>query len=600
MKKLWLKIGLSFFILFFVVMVIVGIFSGELMKSTYLNMKENQLEDDAKILLQTTNMENLDLDKDAATIQKSLDPLGEDIDARITVIDSKGDVVADTKKDPEKLDNHMNRPEVTDILKKGESVGISIRESDSLGYSMLYVAVPVKHQSKTDGVLRISISLESVDAAVAKLWGNLALIFGIALVIIAAISVFIARKITRPVREIIEVSTDLANHKYDSRIHGKISGELQDLSISVNTLAESLETQMFEIKQNEQRLNAIVQNLVSGVMLINVDKQVIMTNRTMYQILGETEITGKPFYEVIKSFALSQLIEATFETKTIQQKEIILYFPREMILDASVSPILGENGEITGIILLLHDITQIRHLENVRSEFVTNVSHELKTPVTALKGFAETLLDGAMYDEMLLKKFLTIIKEESDRLHRLIMDILALSRIEQNPVPENVELVEVDEVIEQSARTIFEMATEKNIQVIIPEKTIPSVTIETDRDKLQQILINLLSNAINYTPVDGKVEVKLIEQEAEVIIEVTDNGIGIPAKDIDRVFERFYRVDKARSRHSGGTGLGLSIVKHLVENCGGRIEVESQEEVGSTFRVTLPKKSLINILFERM
>ncbi|EAD4859790.1 PAS domain-containing protein [Listeria monocytogenes] len=593
MKKLWLKIGLSFFILFFVVMVIVGVFSGELMKSTYLNMKENQLEDDAKILLQTTNMENLDLDldKDAATIQKSLDPLGEDIDARITVIDSKGDVVADTKKDPEKLDNHMNRPEVTDILKKGESVGISIRESDSLGYSMLYVAVPVKHQGKTDGVLRISISLESVDAAVAKLWGNLALIFGIALVIIAAISVFIARKITRPVREIIEVSTDLANHKYDSRIHGKISGELQDLSISVNTLAESLETQMFEIKQNEQRLNAIVQNLVSGVMLINVDKQVIMTNRTMYQILGETEITGKPFYEVIKSFALSQLIEATFETKTIQQKEIILYFPREMILDASVSPILGENGEITGIILLLHDITQIRHLENVRSEFVTNVSHELKTPVTALKGFAETLLDGAMYDEVLLKKFLTIIKEESDRLHRLIMDILALSRIEQNPVAENVELVDVDEVIEQSARTIFEMATEKNIRVTIPEKTSASVMIETDRDKLQQIVINLLSNAINYTPVDGKVEVKLIEQEAEVIIEVTDNGIGIPAKDIDRVFERFYRVDKARSRHSGGTGLGLSIVKHLVENCGGRIEVESQEEVGSTFRVTLPKKA---------
>ncbi|EIM8288029.1 PAS domain-containing protein [Listeria monocytogenes] len=591
MKKLWLKIGLSFFILFFVVMVIVGVFSGELMKSTYLNMKESQLEDDAKILLQTTNMENLDLDKDAATIQKSLDPLGEDIDARITVIDSEGDVVADTKKDPEKLDNHMNRPEVTDILKKGESVGISIRESDSLGYSMLYVAVPVKHQGKTDGVLRISISLESVDAAVAKLWGNLALIFGIALVIIAAISVFIARKITRPVREIIEVSTDLANHKYDSRIHGKISGELQDLSISVNTLAESLETQMFEIKQNEQRLNAIVQNLVSGVMLINVDKQVIMTNRTMYQILGETEITGKPFYEVIKSFALSQLIEGTFETKTIQQKEIILYFPREMILDASVSPILGENGEITGIILLLHDITQIRHLENVRSEFVTNVSHELKTPVTALKGFAETLLDGAMYDEVLLKKFLTIIKEESDRLHRLIMDILALSRIEQNPVAENVELVDVDEVIEQSARTIFEMATEKNIRVTIPEKTSASVMIETDRDKLQQIIINLLSNAINYTPVDGKVEVKLIEQEAEVIIEVTDNGIGIPAKDIDRVFERFYRVDKARSRQSGGTGLGLSIVKHLVENCGGRIEVESQEEVGSTFRVTLPKKA---------
>lgn len=242
---------------------------------------------------------------------------------------------------------------------------------------MLYVAVPVKHQSKTDGVLRISISLESVDAAVAKLWGNLALIFGIALVIIAAISVFIARKITRPVREIIEVSTDLANHKYDSRIHGKISGELQDLSISVNTLAESLETQMFEIKQNEQRLNAIVQNLVSGVMLINVDKQVIMTNRTMYQILGETEITGKPFYEVIKSFALSQLIEGTFETKLFNKRNYSL-FPARNDFRRKCFTNFRENGEITGIILLLHDITQIRHLENVRSEFVTNVSHELK------------------------------------------------------------------------------------------------------------------------------------------------------------------------------------------------------------------------------
>lgn len=229
MKKLWLKIGLSFFILFFVVMVIVGIFSGELMKSTYLNMKENQLEDDAKILLQTTNIEHLNLDKDAATIQKTLDPLGDEIDARITVIDSEGDVVADTKKNPDNLNNHMNRPEVADILENGKSVGISIRESDSLGYSMLYVAVPVKHQGKTDGVLRISISLESVEAAVVKLWGHLALVFGIALVIIAAISVFIARKITRPVNEIIEVSTDLANHKYDSRIHGKVSGELKDL-----------------------------------------------------------------------------------------------------------------------------------------------------------------------------------------------------------------------------------------------------------------------------------------------------------------------------------------------------------------------------------
>ncbi|WP_099222631.1 two-component system histidine kinase PnpS [Listeria costaricensis] len=589
MKKLWLKIGLSFVILFFVTMGVVGVLSGELMKSTYLTMKENQLEDDAKILLRTTDIEHLDLDTQADQIQARLAPLTEDIDIRITVIDQDGKVVADTKEDPATMENHLNRPEVQDVLVKGESVGSAIRKSESVGYSMLYVAVPIKQDGQTDGVLRVSISLESVEKAVQQLWWSLFAIFGVALLIIAAISIIIARRITRPVKEIIDVSTDLANYKYDSRIHGKSSGELADLSISVNKLAESLETQMHEIRENSQRLSVIVQNLVSGVMLINNEKEVVMTNKTMYQLLGETDITGKPFYESLKSFALNQLVEKTLESKRMQQEEVTLYFPREMILDASVSPILNEEGEISGIILLLHDITQIRHLEQVRSEFVANVSHELKTPVTALKGFAETLLDGAMYDEALLKQFLHIIKDESDRLHRLILDILALSRIEQKSLPTMKEEIEVGQVIEQSVKTVRALAAEKGIQVEVMGADHP-VVIETDRDRLQQILINLLSNAIAYTPKQGRVQVIAEETDDQVCLTVQDNGIGIPAKDLDRIFERFYRVDKARSRHSGGTGLGLSIVKHLVESAGGSISVESVEEQGSSFHVYLPKK----------
>ncbi|WP_239255218.1 two-component system histidine kinase PnpS [Listeria ilorinensis] len=589
MKKLWLKIGLSFVILFFVTMGVVGVLSGELMKSTYLTMKENQLEDDAKILLRTTDIEHLDLDTQADQIQARLDPLTEDIDIRITVIDENGKVVADTKEDPATMENHLDRPEVQDVLVKGDDVGSATRNSESVGYSMLYVAVPIKQDGQTDGVLRVSISLESVEKAVQQLWGSLFVIFGAALLVIAAISIVIARRITRPVKEIIDVSTDLANYKYDSRIHGKSSGELADLSISVNKLAESLETQMHEIRENSQRLSVIVQNLVSGVMLINNEKEVVMTNKTMYQLLGETDITGKPFYESLKSFTLNQLVEKTLETKMIQQEEVTLYFPREMILDASVSPILNEEGEISGIILLLHDITQIRHLEQVRSEFVANVSHELKTPVTALKGFAETLLDGAMYDEALLKQFLHIIKDESDRLHRLILDILALSRIEQKSLPTMKEEIEVGQVIEQSVKTVRALAAEKDIQVEIMGTDYP-IVIENDRDRLQQILINLLSNAIAYTPQQGRVRVIMEETDEQVCLTVQDNGIGIPAKDLDRIFERFYRVDKARSRHSGGTGLGLSIVKHLVESAGGSISVESVEEQGSSFHVYLPKK----------
>ncbi|MBC1649782.1 cell wall metabolism sensor histidine kinase WalK [Listeria booriae] len=590
MKKLWLRIGLSFFILFFVVMVIVGFFSGELMRGVYLHMKESQLQDDAKILLTTTKLEDIDLDKNADQIQADLKPLEDKIGARITVVDQSGRVVADTKEDPHSLPNHMDRPEVQEVLKDGKGVGIATRKSSTLGYSMLYVAVPITHNGVTDGVLRISISLESVENAVHQLWLSLALIFGLALVFIGFISFFISRRITRPVNEIIDVSMDLANNRYYSRITGKTTGELHDLSLSVNQLAQSLEKQMQEIELNQQRLSGIVQNLVSGVMLINQRKQIVMTNPMMEQIIGEKDMTGKAYYEVLKSFALTQLVNQCMDQKTFQQEEITIYFPREQILDANVSPILSRTGSITGVIVLLHDITEIRRLENVRSEFVANVSHELKTPVTALKGFAETLLDGAMYDEELLKKFLTIIKEESDRLHRLIMDILELSRIEQKHVSMNLEEVDVEDVVIATMDTVRALAVEKGIQLIPPNLAAP-IMIQAERDRLQQILINLISNAIVYTPQNGEVSVGVTENAANetVTITVTDNGIGIPVKDIDRIFERFYRVDRARSRHSGGTGLGLSIVKHIVESCGGQIHVESIEGEGTTFTVILPR-----------
>ncbi|WP_167629787.1 two-component system histidine kinase PnpS [Listeria valentina] len=590
MNKLWLKIGVSFFILFFITIVVVGIFSGELMKSTYMKMKEDQLKDEAQILVHTLNLGNRDLDGREAELKEAVAPLGQEVDARITIINQAGKVVMDSKESPEKLGNHASRPEFQTVLKGEKSVGIATRKSTTVGYRMLYVAVPILHDGKVDGAIRISVSLESIEKAVDTLWGNLLLILIPILLIIAAISIIIARRITRPVKEIIEVSNDLASHNYSSRIYGKSSGELQEISVSVNKLAESLEQQMYEIRENSQRLSAIVENLVSGVMLINYDKEIIMTNKAMYQILGEQEITGRTFYEVIKSFSVSQLIEKGFQEKQRAQEEVSIYFPREMILDASVTPILMEDGEVSGIVLLLHDITQIRHLENVRSEFVANVSHELKTPVTAVKGFAETLLDGAMHDEELLRQFLTIIKDESERLNRLILDILALSKIEQKTLPIQIEQVNLDDVIRQSVEMVREFAATKSIELELPEKHEPPLEIAAERDRIQQILVNLLSNAIQYTQAEGKVRLSLDDAGDYVVLKVSDNGIGIPEKDLERIFERFYRVDKARSRHSGGTGLGLSIVKHLVESMAGEIFVTSKEDKGTAFEIKWPKK----------
>lgn len=590
MNKLWLKIGVSFFVLFFITIVVVGVFSGELMKSTYMKMKEDQLKDEAQILVHTLNLSNQDLDGREAELEEAVAPLGKEVDARITIIDQTGQVVMDSKENPEKLGNHASRPEFQAILEGKKSVGIATRKSATVGYSMLYVAVPILHDGKVDGAVRISVSLESIEKAVDTLWGNLLLILLPILLVIAAISIIIARRITRPVKEIIEVSNDLASRNYSSRIYGKSSGELQEISVSVNKLAESLEQQMYEIRENSQRLSAIVENLVSGVMLINYDKEIIMTNKAMYQILGEQEITGRTFYEVIKSFSVSQLIEKGFQEKQRAQEEVSIYFPREMILDASVTPILMEDGEVSGVVLLLHDITQIRHLENVRSEFVANVSHELKTPVTAVKGFAETLLDGAMHNEELLRQFLTIIKDESERLNRLILDILALSKIEQKTLPIQIEQVNLDDVIRQSVEMVSEFAATKSIELELPEKHEPPLEIAAERDRIQQILVNLLSNAIQYTQAEGKVRLSLDDAGDYVVLKVSDNGIGIPEKDLERIFERFYRVDKARSRHSGGTGLGLSIVKHLVESMAGEIFVTSKEDQGTTFEIKWPKK----------
>ncbi|WP_163654978.1 two-component system histidine kinase PnpS [Listeria sp. PSOL-1] len=589
MKQLWLKIGVSFVVLFFVTMGIVGLLSGELMKTTYLNMKKNQLQDEAQILLKTTKLTKLDLDSQSKTVEQQLEPLKSDIGARITIINKKGKVIADTQDDPMKMENHLGRPEIHDVLKQQKTVSSAVRKSQSVGYSMLYVAVPLKNQNGMEGALRISVSLKSIEVATKHLWSGLFVIFGLALIVIAAISIFLARKITQPIKEIITVSNDLAEDKYDSRIHGTSSGELQDLSLSVNKLAESLEIQMYEIKENAERLRAIVENLVSGVMLINADKQVVMTNKMIHTILSEKNMVGKAFYEVIKSYDLDQLFEKALKTKKIQQEEVTLYFPHEAILDASVSPIINEKGEISDMVLLLHDVTQIRHLENVRSEFVANVSHELKTPVTALKGFVETLLDGAMYDEELLKQFLTIIKDESDRLHRLIIDILALSRIEQKKVViKQEEMIDLKELVNQSLKTIQKFADEKAIQLRIKSDN-EQVMLLSNRDALQQILLNLLSNGIAYTPGNGEIIIGISNLSNHVKLTITDNGIGIPANDLEHIFERFYRVDKARSRHSGGTGLGLSIVKHLVETMQGSINVTSVEGKGTTFSIQFPK-----------
>lgn len=587
MNKLWIRIFIAFLSILATVLLAIGFFVADMIQHTYMDMARTQLSQDADLLMKTIRPQTLKGKPDI--LQKKVRHYYSNHEPRITIIDTNGKVLADSDDDPAKMENHANRPEFRQVITQHKASGESIRSSHTLGYNMMYVANPVKENGKVTAVIRTSIALDRIDAVLKGLWFSLGLAMAVAFLISGWISYVLARKFTRPIEASIEVSNRLIEKDYDSRVHINASGELRQLAKAINNLAHNLKQQMNEIDENEQQLTAVLENMDSGVMLIQTSGRIMLVNRAMEEMTGLSsgKLIGKRHIEAGKSFGLSQLIDRSLKTGERFRDEVHLYYPKERILDAHIAPYVGESGELRGVVAVLHDVTETRRLEQIRSEFVANVSHELKTPVTSVKGFAETLLDGAMYDEATLREFLKIIYDESDRLHRLISDILDLSRIEQHRIPLKMEQLNVVDVITETAQTMRKRIEKKQLELVLPQKR--HVMMEADKDRLRQILLNLVTNAIAYTPDKGRIEISLIERENELDLIVSDTGIGISEKDLPRIFERFYRVDKARSRQSGGTGLGLAIVKHLVESYHGKIRVESEEGKGSTFIVTLPR-----------
>ncbi|KYD09545.1 Phosphate regulon sensor protein PhoR (SphS) [Heyndrickxia sporothermodurans] len=558
------------------------------MKNTYMDMTRNQLFQDANIVSEFINSK--EIRKQSNELQEKVESFYAENQPRITIIDANGDVIADSEDNPAKMESHANRPEFKDIIKRHKKNAESIRFSETLGYNMMYVATPIQNDDQVVGVIRVAFTLQNIDHAIKKLWLSLGLAMGITLILASIIAISLAKGITRPIEDIIQVARRLSEKDYSSRVRAKTNGELEQLSIAINTLAKSLQHQMEEISENQQKLTGVLTNMVSGVMLINPEGRIVLVNPAMEKIIGSTadQLRGKLHIEAGKSFGLSQLIDQSLKKKIKIHDEVQMYYPDQRILDAHLAPYLGANGEIKGIITVLHDITDIRRLEKMRSEFVANVSHELKTPITSLKGFAETLLDGAMYDPEIAKSFLTIIHDESERLHRLITDILHLSKIEQHQLPFHPEPLNVTGVIYETIDTIQEEINKKQLTIKLPNQK--PVIIDAEKDRLQQIILNLVANAVTYTPDKGTIEIGIVEKDDQIELTVKDTGIGISKEELPRIFERFYRVDKARSRNSGGTGLGLAIVKHLVESHHGSIQVDSEEGKGTLFTITLPKK----------
>ena len=585
MKQLQLRMLATFVLIFALFSVAFGIFLETVLGNYTRNLHSELLVEQTQIV--GTLLQNSADGSDWFFVEEELDKIDAFTEDRITLVDTDGVVLYDSQITTADLENHLRREEIQEVL-SGEPYGTGQRKSESTNQELYYVAVPIHdEEGAIVAVIRLSRPLSALTVS-QRIEQSLYVFILLALVVAFILTYALTKRIGRPIDAVMDVAKNLSDHQYDARYKGKGFGDFQKLGETINELAESLDNQMNEIKQNDERLTGLINHLVIGVMLLDENKEITMVNAAMQEILSESEesLVGQSYVEAVSSYGLSHMIERAYTYREPQNDEIYFYYPKDRVVDANIVPITSKKPGEMNLIVLLYDISEIRRLEKVRTDFVANASHELRTPVTALKGFAETLLDGAMEDPVILKQFLEIILAESTRLNLLVNDILELSKLEQRQVPLALQEVNISEAVLATFQLVNQKVKEKNMTLELVEKDY--VTLQTDPNRLKQILANLINNAVVYTQAGGHITVTVEKTAEQVRLHVADNGIGIPEADLGRVFERFYRVDRARSRNSGGTGLGLSIVKYLVENMNGTVIVASKQGKGTTFTVTLP------------
>jgi two-component system, OmpR family, phosphate regulon sensor histidine kinase PhoR len=399
----------------------------------------------------------------------------------------------------------------------------------------------------------------------------------------------LARGMTKPIGEISDVARGLAHGHLNRRVKIESQDETADLGRVINQMASDLEARFTEITEDRTRLHAILSSMVEGVLVLDRDSRILLLNSAIEDMfhLEEAAAVGRPLIEVFRHRPLHQLVQKALESGTEQAAELVMPMPQERVFSVQASVAQKES---VAAVLVFHDVTNLKRLERVRKDFVANVSHELRTPLTSIKGYIEALIDGAKDDPEKFGEFLKIIQKHTDQLNILLYDLLQLSTIESGQYQWRHVAVPVSEMIDRALHLLRPMA-EKKKQTVSIECGADIGTVNGDADKLTQVLINLIDNAIKYTPEGGGVSIQARPMEDTVEIAVADTGIGIPPREIPRIFERFYRVDRARSREMGGTGLGLSIVKHIVEAHGGTVVVDSEVGKGSRFVVTLPIRS---------
>lgn len=518
---------------------------------------------------------------------KSLGVLARDLaertGSRITLVRPGGEVLADSDRDPADMDNHANRPEIGEAL--AGRTGQAVRFSQTLGQDMVYVAVPVTRNNVVAGVVRLSLPVGAVEQALHTTYIKLS-IGGLVIAAIAAVICLLnSRHISRPLEEMQEGAKQFAEGDLDRRLPVFDSAEMGELARAMNEMAEQLGERIRAIDRQKGEQDTVLSSMVEGILAVDTDERLITINRAAAEMLNvrQGDVRGKFIQEAVRNADLQRLtLSALREGKRVD-REIVLRDRGQRFVQANGTALRDGEGEEIGALVVLSDVTRLRKLERMRRDFVANVSHEWKTPLTSIKGFVETLANGAIDDPADAKRFLDIIAKHTDRLNAIIDDLLTLSQLEQDLEGEEVEFPEheLEDILETAVRLCDDRAKEKDISLEL--QCSEDLRARVNAPLIEQAVVNLLDNAIKYSDVESKVRVLVERQGEDIQIRVIDGGCGIPTEHHDRLFERFYRVDRARSRRLGGTGLGLAIVKHIAQAHRGRVAVESKPGQGSTF-----------------
>jgi two-component system phosphate regulon sensor histidine kinase PhoR len=515
--------------------------------------------------------------------------LGAAINTRITVIDPAGKVLGDSEKNISLMENHRQRPEFMVAL-AGQR-GVTTRYSSTVNESMTYVALPLRSGDEIIGAVRLSIPLTQVHQTLREIHSMLLAAVLVATAIFIILSLRLASVITGPLEQLTRSAKRIAFGDLKHRNFNYAQGEIGELQQAINFMAEKQQEKIGEINDQKSKLMAVLEHMTSGIIVFNQQGNITLVNPAAEKLLNikAAKTIGKSYLAVLRNQDMAADLDKVLTQGKVLSKQVHLEQPAELFLQIVLAPVY-HHREIKEGVMVLTDITTIKQLEKLRSQFVANVSHELRTPLTSIKGFVETLQSGAACHPETRERFLGIIASETERLSRLIEDILELSKIEAYKANLELTSVSLRDLVCESVQQLAETAEKKGLTLSSAFQD--DFQVAATRDGLKQVLLNLLQNAINYTPEGGKIEVSVKEYPRQVVVRISDTGIGIPAADLPRIFERFYRVDKARSREAGGTGLGLSIVKHLIESFGGSVWAESKPGKGSTFYFSLAKAQL--------